>query len=452
MNTPLPTSLPPALSRRDFVKLSAVTTGAALATGLGAHRGMGATAGSDRIRVGVIGAGGRGRGAAQNCLESAPGIEIVAIGDLFQAQVDGAETAIQKFATDKKLPAQKMQKFFGFDNYQKVLAAGVDMVILAAPPGFRPAHFEASVNAGKHIFCEKPVAVDPVGIRQFLASVKKSKEKNLAVVCGLQRHHQPSYLETIKRIQGGELGELTGGQCYWNGTEPFFRARDDKDEKTGQLKGPWLAKVSDFEWQCWNWYHWDWICGDHIVEQHIHNIDVMNWAFGGPPVKFYGMGGRQTRGDKPGNIWDNFAVEFEYANGARVASQCRHAPKSTQRVNERIVGTKGWSFTDQSGEAFIKTHSGEQKWRYDGALPNPYVVEHTDLVASIRKNAPLNEGEMVAYSTLTAIGGRMSAYTGRELSWKWLLEGSKLEIFPKRIAAGAGHFPLVPIPGSGELV
>jgi myo-inositol 2-dehydrogenase / D-chiro-inositol 1-dehydrogenase len=438
MNTPVR----PDLSRRDFVKLSALSTSAAVLAGLGANTVMGATAGSDRIRVGVIGAGGRGRDAAKNCLESAPGIEIVALGDLFQRQVDGAEAAIKKFAADKKLPEQKMQKFSGFDSYQKVLAADIDMVILAAPPGFRPTHFEASVNAGKHIFCEKPVAVDPVGIRQFLASARKAKEKNLAVVAGTQRRHQPSYLETIKRIQDGEMGDLVGGQCYWNGTEPWFREKNDP-------KFPELAQASDFEWQCWNWYHWDWLCGDHIVEQHIHNIDVMNWAFGGPPVKFYGLGGRQTRGSKPGNIWDTFAVELEYANGARVMSMCRHAPKSTQRISEHLIGTKGVADLSQSGEATIK---GAKPFKYAGALPNPYVVEHTDLIASIRRNAPLNEGEQVAMSTLTAIGGRMSAYTGRETSWKWLSEGSKLDIFPKQIQPGAGVFGAVAVPGVVDLV
>jgi myo-inositol 2-dehydrogenase/D-chiro-inositol 1-dehydrogenase len=438
MNTPNPSDL----SRRDFVKLSAVTSGATVVTGLSTNRVMGATSGSDRIRVGVIGCGGRGRGAAQNCLDSSPGIEIVALGDLFQRQVDGAEAAIKKHAEQKKLKQPVMQKFHGFDNYEKVLAADIDMVILAAPPGFRPAHFEALVNAGKHIFCEKPVAVDPVGVRQFLAAVKKAKEKRLAVVSGLQRHHQPSYLETMKRIHAGDIGELVSGQCYWNGTGIWFRQKDDP-------KFPELAKASDFEWQCWNWYHWDWLSGDQIVEQHIHNLDVINWAFGGPPSKFYGMGGRQTRDDAKGNIWDHFAVEMEYANGARVMSMCRHTPKSTQRISERVVGTKGWTHTEQSGEAYIK---GGKAWKYDGALPNPYVVEHTDLIKSIRSNNPLNEGEMVAYSTLTAIGGRMSAYTGREISWNWLLNGSKLDIFPKTIAAGPGVFPKVAMPGSAELV
>jgi predicted dehydrogenase len=409
--------------------MKTTATGAAVLGGFGVTRALGANSGSDRIRVGVIGCGGRGTGAAQNCLEAAPGIEIVALGDLFQRQVDAAE---------KKLKLTMVQKFAGFDNYQKVIDAGVDMVILAAPPGFRPVHFEAAVNAGKHIFTEKPVAVDPVGVRQFMAAAKKAKEKRLGVVAGTQRRHQQSYVDTIKRIHDGEMGELVGGQCYWNGTGIWFRKKEG-----------WLAEFSDFEWQCWNWYHWDWICGDQIVEQHIHNIDVMNWAFGGPPVKFVGMGGRQTRGNIPGNIWDHFAVELEYANGVRVMSTCRHTPKSTERVAERLVGTKGVADLNQQGVATIK---GAKPFKYSGPTPNPYVVELTHLIESLRRNDPLNEGEQVALSTLTAIGGRISAYTGREISWKWLLEGSKLDIFPKVCQPGPGLYPKVAMPGEVELV
>ena len=434
MNTPLNADL----SRRDFVKLSAAGSGAAVLGGLGVNRAMGANSGSDKIRVGVIGCGGRGSGAAKNCLESSPGVEIVALGDLFQRQVDAAE---------KKLKLTKVQKFWGFDNYKKVLAADVDMVILAAPPGFRPTHFEAAVNASRpgkliHIFCEKPVAVDPVGCRQFIAAAKKSKQMGIAVVAGTQRRHQQSYMDTIKRIHDGQMGELVGGQCYWNGTGIWFREKNDP-------KFPELAQMSDFEWQCWNWYHWDWICGDQIVEQHVHNLDVMNWAFGGPPVKFTGMGGRQTRGNIQGNIWDHFAVEMEYANGARVMSMCRHTPKSTPRVAEHLVGTKGVADLTQSGVATIK---GANPFSYSGPTPDPYVVEHTDLIASIRKNAPLNEAEQVAISCLTAIGGRMSAYTGREVSWKWLMEGSKLDIFPKECKPGPGLFPKIAMPGEVELI
>jgi predicted dehydrogenase len=427
-----------ALSRRDFVKLSAAGTGAAAVTGLTAPRALGATGGSDRIRVGVIGCGGRGTGAAKNCLESAPGVEIVALGDLFENQVNAAQ---------KKLGLTKVEKFWGFDNYQKVLAADIDMVILAAPPGFRPVHFEAAVNANTasrriHIFTEKPVAVDPVGCRRFIEAARKSKAMGVAVVAGTQRRHQQSYVDTIKRIHDGEMGELVGGQCYWNGGGIWFREKNDP-------KNPWLANVSDFEWQCWNWYHWDWMCGDHIVEQHIHNIDVMNWAFNGPPVKFTGMGGRQSRGNIPGNIWDHFAVEMEYANGVRVMSMCRHTPKSTPRIAERIVGSKGYADLTQSGVATIK---GAKPFNYSGPTPDPYVVEHTHLIESIRRNQPLNEGEQVAISTLTAIGGRISAYTGREVSWKWLMEGSKLDIFPKECKPGPGIFPKVPNPGEVDLV
>lgn len=425
MNAPIR----PELSRRNFVKLSAATTGAAMLAGLSAPRVMGATAGSDRIRVGVVGCGGRGRGAAQNCLDAAPGVEIVAIGDLFESQVTDAKTKL-------KLP--NVQGFWGFDAYKKVLAADINLVILATPPGFRPVHFEAAIAAGKHVFIEKPVAVDPVGCRSIIATSKLAKQKGLSVVAGTQRRHQPSYMETMKRVTGGDIGELVGGQCYWNGEGIWFRKKDDP-------KTPWLANVSDFEWQCWNWYHWDWLSGDQIVEQHIHNIDVMNWAFGGPPVKFYGMGGRQNRGSLAGNIWDHFAVEMEYANGARVTSMCRHTPKSSHRIGERVVGTKGTS--DCKGSI-----QGAKPFDYAGENPNPLVAEHADLIASIRKNQAVNEGERVALSTLTAIGGRMSAYTGREISWNWLLNGSKLDIFPKEIAAGPGLFPKVPVPGSVELV
>ncbi|MSU65707.1 MAG: twin-arginine translocation signal domain-containing protein [Opitutus sp.] len=420
----------PDLSRRDFVKISASTAGAAVLANLSIPRALGATVGSDRIRVGVVGCGGRGTGAAKNCVESSAGVDIVALADLFPWQVEAAK---------KKLKVPNAHGFTGFDAYEKLLATDIDLVILTTPPGFRPSHFAAAIAAGKHVFLEKPVAVDPVGVRSVIETARLAKQKRLAVVAGTQRRHQPSYMETMKRINGGDLGELVAGQCYWNGDGIWFREKNDP-------KFPDLAKLSDFEWQCWNWYHWDWLSGDQIVEQHLHNLDVMNWAFGGPPAKFYGMGGRQNRGSLPGNIWDHFAVEMEYPNGARVTSMCRHTPKSTTRIAERVVGTRGMSDCDKG------TIKGEKAFAYAGAHPDPYVVEHTDLINSIRGNAPLNEGEQVALSTMTAIGGRMAAYTGREISWKWLMEGSKLDIFPKNPAPGAGLFGAVPIPGKIELV
>jgi predicted dehydrogenase len=417
--------LPPNPSRRRFVRLSALSTGAAALGGLGSQRVLGATAGSDRIRVGLVGCGGRGKKAAQNCLDSSPGVQIVAVADLFQHQVEVAQ---------KMFNINSRNCFWGFDAYENLLATDVNLVIFATPPGFRPQHFAAAVAAGKNVFLEKPVAVDPVGCRSVMTTARLAREKGLAVGAGTQRRHQPAYIETMKRIIGGQIGELVGGQCYWNGQGIWFREKKD-----------WVAGFSDFEWQCWNWYHWDWLSGDQIVEQHIHNLDVMNWAFGGPPVKFLGMGGRQNRGSIPGNIWDHFAVELEYANGARVTSMCRHTPKSATRIGERVVGTRGTSTCDGD----IK---GENPYHYDGENPNPQVQEHTDLVRSIRAGLPLNDGERVAASTLTAIGGRMSAYTGREISWNWLLSASQLEIFPRKYGPGPGHYPPVPVPGSVELV
>lgn len=394
-------------------------------TGLGTSKLIGASTGSDRLRVGVIGCGGRGSGAAQNCRDSSPGVDIVAVADLFERQVIGFK---------KKLSLPDIQGFWGFDAYQKLLATDVDLVILATPPGFRPMHFEAAIAAGKNVFMEKPVAVDPVGCRSVIATAQEAKRKRLAVGVGTQRRHQPSYIETMKRIHNGDIGELVGGHCYWNGDGIWFREKKD-----------WLEPLSDFEWQCWNWYHWDWLSGDQIVEQHIHNLDVMNWAFGGPPVKFYGMGGRQNRGSIPGNIWDHFAIEMEYANGARVTSMCRHTPKSSTRIGERVVGTRG------SSDCTLNI-SGEKAYKYEGPTPNPLVQEHTDLIASIRNSEPINYGERVAHSTLTAIGGRMSAYTGREISWNWLLNASKLDIFPKKIGPGPGIFTPVAMPGTTELI
>lgn len=418
----------PDLSRRAFVKLSGATAGAAVLGSLGTGRVMAAAAGSDTIRVGLVGCGGRGTAAARNCLDAAPGVKIVALADLFQRQVEATRTKLQ-------VEIDREHCFWGFDAYQKLLATDIDLVILATPPGFRPGHFAAAIAAGKNVFMEKPVAVDPVGCRSVIATAKLAKEKRLAVVAGTQRRHQPSYIETMKRIHGGDLGELVGGQCYWVSEDVWYREKKD-----------WLADLTDFEWQCWNWYHWDWLSGDQIVEQHIHNIDVMNWAFGGPPAKFLGLGGRQNRGDKPGNIWDHFAVEMEYANGARVASMCRHSPKSAGRIAERVVGTRGVSDPNNG------SIRGEKPFDYVGANPNPLVQEHTDLIASIRSGTPLNEGQRVAESTLTAIGGRMAAYTGREISWSWLLNSSKLDIFPKEYGPGPGRFGPVPIPGKVELV
>lgn len=388
---------------------------------------------SDMIRVGIIGAGGRGTGAALDCLNSAPGVEIVAIGDAFMDRCEESLKKIQEAFPDK-CKVTKETLFDGFDNYEKVLKTNCNYVILAAPPGFRPQHLRAAVEAGKNIFCEKPVAVDPVGVRSVIETSELAKQKGLAIVAGTQRRHAKSYTETLKRIQDGAIGDLVAAQCYWI------------------QQGLWVKEKqpewSDMEWQMRNWLYFDWTSGDHIVEQHVHNIDVINWAMGGPPEKCLAAGSRQVRNDpKYGNVFDNFNVEFEYPNGARVISMCRQWEGGIHRVGERLVGTKGTS--DPNGII-----EGANAWKYDEKEEKrqPYVDEHTHLIESIRSGNPLNEGKRIAESCLTAIMGRMAAYTGQAVSFKWAMNASKLDLSPTKYEFGPNEVNPVPVCGVTKLV
>jgi predicted dehydrogenase len=419
------------LTRRDFLKTASVASMATLAGGLS---GTGAlfAAGSDTIKIGLIGCGGRGTGATIDAVMSSPGVEIIAMADPFQDRIDSSLKTLRE-----KVPAAVKVTpgtcFTGLDGYKKLLEVKeVNHIVTAAPPGFRPLHLQAAIEAGKNVFMEKPVAVDPVGVRSVIASSELAARKGLAIVAGTQRRHQARYLELMKRIRDGAIGALVGGQCYWN---------------QGDL---WVTKktpaMSDMEWQCRNWLYFTWTSGDHIVEQHVHNIDVMNWAFDATPVKVMGMGGRQVRtAPEYGNIFDHFAVEFEYPNGVRVASQCRQTKGCAERVEEKIVGTRGAAF----GYGEI---GGAHPWKFEGDEANPYVVEHADLIASIRAGKPLNEGKRIAESTLCAIMGRMSAYTGRALSWDWALNASKLDLSPKAYEFGPNPVDPVAVPGLTPLV
>ncbi|HRK75369.1 MAG TPA: Gfo/Idh/MocA family oxidoreductase, partial [Rhodothermales bacterium] len=348
---------------------------------------------AETLKVGLIGCGGRGTGAARDCVAGSEGITIWAMGDLFEDRLDSSYAQLKQHIGDK-LQVPEARKFTGFDAYQKVLASGVDVVILASPPGFRPAHFEAAVNAGKHIFMEKPVAVDPAGIRKVLAAAELSVQKKLCVVAGTQRRHDPKYVETIQRLHDNAIGDIVTGQVYWN--------------QGGLWKYDRKPGMSDMEWQIRNWLYFTWTSGDHIVEQHIHNIDVANWVMKGHPVKAIGMGGRQVRVDPAyGHIFDHFAIEFEYANGVKILSMCRQQDGTESNVSEFFYGTKGTSNAKDS----IR---GAQSWRYKGTGPdvNPYVNEHTNLVKAIRSGNLINEAKQVAESNLSAIMGREAAYTG----------------------------------------
>ncbi|MHC4394124.1 MAG: Gfo/Idh/MocA family oxidoreductase [Planctomycetota bacterium] len=428
------------VSRRDFIKTS---TAVSLAAAFSPTAKVFA-AGSDKIRIGVIGCGKRGSGAAIDCIRSADGVEIVAIGELFKDHLDTGIKKIKETLAKEKLPAEKLKVteetcFVGFDAYKKVIACDVNMVILATPPHFRPTHLTAAIKAGKHVFMEKPVAVDPAGIRSVLASSEAARARNLAIVAGTQRRHQACYLETIRRIHTGDIGSIVSAQCYWVGDYDYYPA---------VLRKPgW----SDMEWQCRNWNYFTWLSGDHIVEQHVHNIDIINWALQAHPVQALGIGGRQQRtGPEFGHIFDHFAIEFEYPNGIRVTSMCRQMTGCSARISENVVGTNGTAWMTAWGAACnIK---GPRAYKFEADETNPYVQEHTDLIRSIRNGEPLNEGRNVAESTMAAIIGRMSAYTGRALQWDWAMNASKLDLNPPKYEFGDLPVQPVAVPGKTKLV
>ncbi len=430
------------LSRRDFIKSSASVS---IATML-ANSGKLFAAGTDKIKVGIIGCGARGSGAIRDCLSSSENVELIAMADLFEDKLKNCLHTIQ--TQDLHEPAAKLKEkikvtpemmFTGFDAYKKILATDIDLVILTTQPAFRPIHLKAAIEAGKHVFMEKPVAVDPVGIRSVIASSKLAKDKNLAIVAGTQRRHQPGYIEIMKRINAGQIGDILGGQIYWV---------DGNVAGWGFYNEP-KPQWSEMETQCRNWYFYVWGSGDHIVEQHVHNIDVANWVMGTHPIKALGMGGRQVRTDpKFGNIWDHFAVEFEYPGGVKIQSFCRQTNHCTNNVSERFVGTKGSSFTD-GGTNKIE---GQTNYKYEGSDPSPYILEHRDLINSIRAGSPLNEGETVAESTMAGILGRMSAYTGRAIKWDWAMKASKLDLSPAKYQFGPLPVRPVAMPGITKLI
>jgi len=423
-------------------KHTTATVGAAALVSSVAH--VAHARGSGKIKVGLLGCGGRGNGALRQNLNADPGIEVIALADLFESPVRRTRERLLKDDKYKdRIKIDDDHMFWGFDCHEKIAQCEADLLLMATAPAFRGRQMMAAIKAGKHIFTEKPVATDVAGCREVMAASKLAEEKGLAIVCGTQRRHEFNRVELMKRIHDGQMGELVGGQCYWYGGGIWFR---------GYQEG-----MSELEWQCYNWYHFNWISGDQICEQHIHNIDIMNWCFNGPPVKFTAVGGRgwrtfnesQIKSAKEvcralnngseagwekynGDIWDHIFAEFEYANGARCLSFSGHSP-GKGRGDEKLVGTKGTSNCND-------TITGENSWKYDGKRVNGMDQEHIDLVKSIRSGNVLNEGQRIAESTLTAIGARTAAYTGRAISWKWLLNASKQDLVPKELIPGPGVF------------
>lgn len=430
------------LDRRGFVKASAGAAGVFLASRAVASGAWGS--GGDpggKIKVGVIGCGGRGTGAAGDSIAGSPDTIIWSLGDVLKDRLQSARSELTQFG--ERVQVTDDRCFVGFDAYQKVIASGVDMVILATMPHFRPMHLEAAVKAGKHVFFEKPVAVDPAGVRKVIAAGEEAMKKGLAVVTGTQRRHENCYREAFRRVHEDKaIGQVVAANVWWNQGLLWHKERDPA----------W----SDMEWQIRNWLYFTWLSGDHIVEQHVHNIDIANWAFGGPPVKCVALGGRQVRTQAYyGHIFDHFAVQYEYANGGVCNSQCRQIHGCADRVAEQIIGTDGIM---NSASGFAEIVSGKwagsgKSWKHDRKQNNnPYVTEHTDLVASIKAGKPLNEARRIAESTLTAIMGRMAAYTGQELTFEQALN-SKLDLTPPAYDFTTPvPIPEVAMPGKTKLV
>jgi len=429
-------------SRREFVKGSSLLTGGLLAAPLLSKANF-FSGSDDVIKIAVVGCGGRGTGAAMQALSSKQNVKIIAMADAFRDNLDNCHKSLIEEINNsigslaKRLDVPEERRFTGFDAYQKAIALA-DVVILATPPGFRPIHFAEAIKQGKHVFMEKPVATDPAGIQSVLATAAIAKQKKLNVVVGLQRHYQNSYRELYKRKD--LIGDITSAQAWWDNDGVWVRPR-----KYSQ---------TEMEYQMRNWYYFNWLCGDHITEQHIHNLDVINWFKGGHPVRAQGFGGRQVRkGKDNGEIFDHHFVEFEYADGSILNSQCRHIPGTMSKVDELLVGTKGKIFC---GAANIKDHSGKLIYQYDIKLENnPYQTEHDELFAAIAKGEyKYADAENGASSTMTSILGRMATYTGQVIEWDQAIN-SGIDIHPKKYDWNAeppvlpnadGYYPIA-LPG-----
>ncbi|MCC6731832.1 MAG: Gfo/Idh/MocA family oxidoreductase [Candidatus Omnitrophica bacterium] len=405
------------LTRRDFAKLGAAA--AAGFTILSSQSGRAET-NSDTLKVGLLGCGNRGTGAAMEMLRGNPNMKLIAMADLFEDRLSASRNRVKNSKNEQTAKSYAVEDdhcFVGLDAYKKILATDIDILVEGTLPYSRPKHIMAAIQAGKHLFTEKPAAVDPVGIRQVIEAAKLAKEKNLTFGAGTQRRHQKEYVETIKKIHDGAIGDIVAMRAYWCGGLPFCF-----DRKEG-----W----SDFEYRVRNWYGYCWVCGDNIVEQHVHNLDVCNWALNSHPESVFASGGRawKPHEEKFGDLWDNFSCDFEYPNGVHVISFSRHWNGLDEGVFEEAVGTKGRSSCRDMGE------KGE----------DPYVQEHIDVVNSIRGTGPyLNEGVQVAESTLTAIMGRMSAYTGKKITWDEAMS-SDLSIVPAEWDFSK-PYPVGPIP------
>ncbi|MBD3175395.1 MAG: gfo/Idh/MocA family oxidoreductase [Armatimonadia bacterium] len=412
-------------TRRDFLRGAAAGLTAAAALS-GYSRAF--AQGGGTLRAGLIGCGGRGTGAANDFIRGPEDTEVIALADLFPEKMD-----LTRERLGDRIDVPDDMCFSGFDCYEKILQTDIDVILIASPPHFRPAEFAAAIAAGKHVFMEKPLGVDPVGVRQIMITAEEAEEKGLAVVIGTIKRHQESYLEAYQRVQDGAIGEITALRAYHCG---------------GPLGG-WdrTDESPTIEEQVRAWQHWTWLSGDHIVEQQIHNSDVCNWFKGDWPVSAYGMGYRARK--TYGNGYDFFCIDFEFADGVHMQSMARQQPDCDNNVSEAIVGSMG-ECRVHGGGAEIRDLDGNVTWEMRGNQGYAYVQEHIDMVASIRAGQPLNEARDVAQSTLAAIMGRESAYSGRTRTWEDTMNAN-LDLGPVQYELGATFDPR-PTPTPGTIV
>jgi predicted dehydrogenase len=428
------------MTRRSFLgSTSKAIAGGAVLSALPVERFAHAADGGGQLKLALIGCGGRGSGATGQALTTGK-CKLVAMADAFKDRLDSSLTSL-KTAHAAAVSVPAANQFVGLESYKAAIDAA-DVVVLASPPGFRPSHYEYAIQKGKHIFMEKPVATDGPGARRMLAADAEAKKKGLKIVCGLQRRYQPGYREAIKRIQDGAIGRVVAMRCYWNDAGVWVNERQQNQ--------------TEMEYQVRNWYYFSWLSGDHIVEQHVHNLDVCNWVKGEYPRKCQGMGGRQVRtGKKFGEIFDHHAVEFEYADGTRMFSQCRHIKGCWSNVSEHIMGANGTAELNGSGTWVLRDPENKITWRFRQTKPvDPYQQEHDELFAAILNNTALDDSEYGVKSTLTGIMGRMATYSGQQVLFDDAMN-SEINLFPEKLAWDAppkllpdkdGLYP-IPTPG-----
>ena len=397
-------------NRRSFIKNSGL---ALIGSTLAYHSGLSAPSGNTKkptLKVGLIGCGGRGTGAALQAVQADPDVVLTAMGDVFEDRLNASYQELITAAKDK-VKVNNENKFVGFDAYLKVIRSGVDVVLLATPPAFRPDHLVAAVDAGKHIFCEKPVAVDAPGVRKVLAAAKKAQEKKLSLVSGFCLRYDLPNRAIFGKILNGDIGEIKTVSTFRNGGELWYKPRQQQwSEMTNQMR---------------NWYYYNWLSGDFIVEMAVHSLDMMSWAMGDKmPVKATGTGGRQVRvDDKFGNIYDHFAIEYEYANGAKGFHFTRQQQNTSSRNSVEVLGTQGTALINVARNHEIM---GKNSWKYTGPKNDMYQTEHDELFASIRNGKPMNDGEWMANNTMLAIWGRMVAYSGQTITWEQALNSNEV--------------------------